>query len=153
MRNIAGHALQVEEAACRVAKLRAKVPADLSKHFKARLQACRPIVLNAAPVVAAAQPSGDEALPSALSPAPAQLRGKLSGAAMQLPILRCACLPHMTTGILTGLLQKRCPCVACPASEQGAVHCHLSVICGGIKFCQLIDQGRPETRAERKVIA
>ena len=107
MHSVVGHALQVEEAAGRVAKLRAEVPADLSKHFKARLQACRPLAVNAVPDVSAAQPGGDEALPSVLSPAPAELRGKLSGAATQLPILRCACLPCVTAGTLTMLLAEQ----------------------------------------------
>ena len=72
-----------------MAKLRADVPAALSKHFKARLQACRPLRLNEDPDAAAAtEQDGDEALPAALSPAPAELRGKLSDAATQLPILR-----------------------------------------------------------------
>ncbi len=89
------HALQVEEAAGRVAKLRGEVPAALSQHFRARLQACRPLARSAAPDAVAAQ-DGDAALPEALSPAPAELRGKLSDAATQLPILRCACLPDRT---------------------------------------------------------
>ena len=85
--NVKDPALQVEETARRVAKLRADVPAALSKHFKTRLQACRPLTLNGNPDEATEQ-DGDEALPAALSPAPAELRGKLGDAATQLPILR-----------------------------------------------------------------
>ncbi len=80
-------ALQVAEIAGRVAQLRADVPRLLSEYFKARLEACRPMPQDTEPDAVAEQ-LGAGVMSAALSPAPAELRSKLSDAATQMPMLR-----------------------------------------------------------------
>ena len=76
------------EAARRVAQLRGNVPEAISQHFRERLQACRPILQASELEMAAGH--ADTKVPSvALSPAPAELKGKLANAAAQMPMLRC----------------------------------------------------------------
>ena len=80
--------LQVVAAARRVAELRSSVPAALSSHFSARLQACRPPPCAAEPDGVAAEQADGASQPDALSPAPAQLQSKLASITGQVPMLR-----------------------------------------------------------------
>lgn len=79
--------MQVMAAAQRVARLRGDVPEALSSHFRTRLQACRPMP-GATEPEAAAERTESETPAEALSPAPAELQGKLASAATQMPMLR-----------------------------------------------------------------
>jgi hypothetical protein len=107
------YAQQVVEAARRVAQLRGKVPEAISQHFKERLQACRPVLQT--PELEMAVGHADTGVPpAALSPAPAELKGKLADAATQMPMLRCN---------LTGLTGKN---IAANVLVMQTLHVHIT---------------------------